>query len=112
MAGKSSWNYWNLFNLAIEGITSFTTTPLRLSTLLGFVIAFLSLGLMLFYFFKAVIFGDPIQGFPTLVVLILFLGGVQLLSIGILGEYLGRIFNESKSRPVYIAKEYNGEKIY
>ena len=112
VAGKSSWNYWNLFNLAIEGITSFTTTPLRLSTLLGFVIAFLSLGLMLFYFFKAVIFGDPIQGFPTLVVLILFLGGVQLLSIGILGEYLGRIFNESKSRPVYIAKEYNGVKIY
>lgn len=72
VAGKSNWNYWNLFNLAIEGITSFTTTPLRISTLLGFVIAFLSLGLMFFYFFKAIIWGDPIQGFPTLVVLILF----------------------------------------
>lgn len=65
---------------------------------------------MLFHFIKALIWGDPIQGFPTLVVLILFLGGIQLLSIGILGEYLGRVFNESKHRPVYIVREYNGEK--
>lgn len=112
VVGKSNWNYWSLFNLAIEGITSFTTTPLRLSTISGIIIAFLSLILMLFYFFKAVIWGDPIQGFPTLVVLILFLGGIQLLSIGILGEYLGRVFNESKHRPVYIVREYNNEKIY
>lgn len=111
VAGKSTWNYWSLFNLAIEGITSFTTTPLRFSSILGFIIAILSFGLMLFHFVKALIWGDPIQGFPTLVVLILFLGGIQLLSIGILGEYLGRIFNESKHRPVYIAREYNGEKI-
>lgn len=110
VVGKSNWNYWSLFNLAIEGITSFTTTPLRLSTISGILIAFLSLALMLFYFFKAVIWGDPIQGFPTLVVLILFLGGIQLLSIGILGEYLGRVFNESKHRPVYIVREYNGKK--
>lgn len=112
IAGKSNWNFKSLFNLAIEGITSFTTTPLRFSTILGFIIAFLSLGLMLFYFIKALIWGDPIQGFPTLVVIILFLGGIQLLSIGILGEYLGRVFNESKNRPVYIAREYNGKKIY
>lgn len=110
VVGKSNWNYWSLFNLAIEGITSFTTTPLRLSTISGIIIAFLSLALMLFYFFKAVVWGDPIQGFPTLVVLILFLGGIQLLSIGILGEYLGRVFNESKHRPVYIVREYNGKK--
>lgn len=110
VAGKSNWNYWSLFNLAIEGITSFTTTPLRLSTIFGTIIAFLSLALMLFYFFKAVIWGDPIQGFPTLVVLILFLGGIQLLSIGIVGEYLGRVFNESKHRPVYIVREYNDKK--
>lgn len=112
VAGKSNWNYWSLFNLAIEGITSFTTTPLRLSSIFGTIIAFLSLALMLFYFFKAAIWGDPIQGFPTLVVLILFLGGIQLLSIGIVGEYLGRVFNESKHRPVYIVREYNNEKIY
>lgn len=110
VAGKSNWNFGSLFNLAIEGITSFTTTPLRFSAVLGFIIAFLSLGLMLFYFLKALIWGDPIQGFPTLVVIILFLGGIQLLSIGILGEYLGRIFNESKHRPIYIAREYNGKK--
>lgn len=111
VAGKSNWNFGSLFNLAIEGITSFTTTPLRFSAVLGFIIAFLSLGLMLFYFLKALIWGDPIQGFPTLVVIILFLGGIQLLSIGILGEYLGRIFNESKHRPIYIAREYNGKKV-
>lgn len=112
IAGKSTWNYWSLFNLAIEGITSFTTTPLRFSSILGFIIAILSFGLMLFHFIKALIWGDPIQGFPTLVVLILFLGGIQLLSIGIVGEYLGRVFNESKHRPVYIVREYNNEKIY
>ena len=111
VAGKSNWNFGSLFNLAIEGITSFTTTPSRFSAVLGFIIAFLSLGLMLFYFLKALIWGDPIQGFPTLVVIILFLGGIQLLSIGILGEYLGRIFNESKHRPIYIAREYNGKKV-
>lgn len=110
VAGKSTWNYWSLFNLAIEGITSFTTTPLRFSSILGFIIAIFSFVLMLFHFIKALIWGDPIQGFPTLVVLILFLGGIQLLSIGILGEYLGRVFNESKHRPVYIVREYNGEK--
>ena len=65
---------------------------------------------MLFHLVKALIWGDPIQGFPTLVVLILFLGGIQLLSIGIVGEYLGRVFNESKHRPVYIVREYNGKK--
>lgn len=110
VAGKSTWNYWSLFNLAIEGITSFTTTPLRFSSILGFIIAILSFGLMLFHLIKALIWGDPIQGFPTLVVLILFLGGIQLLSIGIVGEYLGRVFNESKHRPVYIVREYNGKK--
>lgn len=110
VAGKSTWNYWSLFNLAMEGITSFTTTPLRFSSILGFIIAILSFGLMLFHLVKALIWGDPIQGFPTLVVLILFLGGIQLLSIGIVGEYLGRVFNESKHRPVYIVREYNGKK--
>lgn len=112
IAGKSSWNFIGLFNLAIEGITSFTTAPLRLSSIFGFIIAILSFILMLFHLIKALIWGDPIQGFPTLVVIILFLGGIQLLFIGILGEYLGRVFNESKNRPVYIAREYNGKKIY
>lgn len=110
IAGKSSWNFSGLFDLAVEGITSFTTAPLRISSILGLVIAILSFVLMLFHLIKALIWGDPIQGFPTLVVIILFLGGIQLLSIGILGEYLGRVFNESKNRPVYIVREYNGKK--
>ena len=110
IAGKSSWNFLGLFDLAIEGITSFTTAPLRLSSILGVIIAILSFILMIFHLIKALIWGDPIQGFPTLVVIILFLGGIQLLSIGILGEYLGRVFNESKNRPVYIVREHNGKR--
>lgn len=111
VAGKSNWNFFSLFNLAIEGITSFTTSPLRFASILGSVIAFFAFILMLYYLIKTIIWGDDIQGFPTLITVILFLGGVQLLSIGILGEYLGRIFNETKNRPVYIAREYNGKKI-
>lgn len=107
VAGKSNWNFWSLFNLAIEGITSFTTAPLRFSTILGFVIAMFAFVLLLFYMLKTLVFGDPIQGFTTLVCVILFLGGVQLLAIGILGEYIGRIFNESKRRPTYLVSEYN-----
>lgn len=109
-AGQSNWNFISLFNLAIEGITSFTTTPLRFSTVLGFIISFLAFILMIFYLVKTIVWGDKIQGFPTLITVILFLGGIQLFSIGILGEYLGRIFHETKKRPVYIAKEYNGNK--
>lgn len=109
-AGQSNWNFISLFNLAIEGITSFTTTPLRISTVLGFIISFLAFMLMIFYLVKTIVWGDKIQGFPTLITVILFLGGIQLFSIGILGEYLGRIFHETKKRPVYIAKEYNGKK--
>lgn len=110
-AGQSNWNFFSLFNLAIEGITSFTTTPLRFASIFGFIIAFFAFILMIYYLVKTIIWGDDIQGFPTLITVILFLGGVQLLSIGILGEYLGRIFNETKGRPVYIAREYNGERL-
>lgn len=110
-AGNSNWNFFSLFNLAIEGITSFTTTPLRFASIFGFIIAFFAFLLMIYYLIKTIIWGDDIQGFPTLITVILFLGGVQLLSIGILGEYLGRIFNETKNRPVYIVKEYNEKKM-
>lgn len=106
--GSSNWNFWSLFNLAIEGITSFTTSPLRYATMFGFLIAIGAFVLMVYYLVKTILYGDPIQGFPTLIVIILFLGGIQLMAIGVLGEYLGRIFNESKHRPVYIVKEYKG----
>lgn len=111
IAGKSNWNFFSLFDLAIEGITSFTTTPLRLSTIMGIVVSFLTFIYMLYFFVKTLLFGEPIQGFPTLIIVILFLGGVQLISIGIIGEYLGRIFNETKKRPTYLCREFNGERV-
>ena len=109
LVGKSSWNLWSLFNLGIDGITSFTTAPLRISTILGFFVSFFAFLYMCFIVAKTLIWGEPVQGFPTLMVAILFLGGVQLISIGIIGEYIGRIFNETKNRPVYIVREYEGE---
>lgn len=111
VAGSSSWSFWSLLNLAIEGITSFTTAPLRLATVFGFFVAFFAFCLMLYYGVKTIVFGDEARGFTTLIVIILFMGGIQLLTIGILGEYVGRIFNETKKRPVYLADTYNGAKI-
>ena len=108
-AGTSSFNLWKLTNLAIEGITSFTTAPLRFSTIVGTLISFVALIYMCYILTKTLLWGDPVQGFPTLMVVILFLGGIQLLSLGIIGEYLGRIFYETKNRPVYVVKEYQGE---
>jgi glycosyltransferase involved in cell wall biosynthesis len=111
VAGKSAWNFKTLFALAIEGITSFTTSPLRMSSIFGFIISITAFLYMLYILIKTMIYGDPVQGFPTLIIVILFLGGVQLLSIGILGEYIARIFNETKKRPTYIAREHNGTKL-
>jgi glycosyltransferase involved in cell wall biosynthesis len=111
VAGKSAWNFWSLFSLAIEGITSFTTSPLRISSIFGFIVSILAFVYMAFFLVKTLIFGDPVQGFPTLITVILFLGGVQLIAIGILGEYIARIFNETKNRPTYLIREHNGKKI-
>lgn len=110
-AGQSNWNFWSLFNLAIEGITSFTTTPLRFATITGFVIALFTFIYALYFLTKTLLIGDPVPGFTTLIVVVLFLGGIQLIAIGVLGEYIGRIFNESKNRPTYLANEYNEESI-
>lgn len=106
VAGTSSWKMSGLFKLAIEGITSYTTAPLRISTLFGFITSIVAFIYMLFVLVRTIIWGDPVQGFPTLLSIILFLGGIQLLSIGIIGEYVGRIFNETKNRPVYVIREY------
>ena len=110
VAGQSAWSYSALFRLAIEGIMSYTVAPLRLSTLLGVVISIAAFVYMIVVFVKTMIYGDPVQGFPTLLIVILFLGGIQLLSLGIIGEYLGRVFIESKNRPPYFARTYNGER--
>ena len=101
-AGTSKWNYWKLWNFALEGITSFTITPLKLATYLGMCTSVLSFSYGLFVIYKTLMYGDPVQGYPSLMVVILFLGGVQLMSLGIIGEYLGRVFNETKQRPLYL----------
>ena len=111
VAGESKWNFFSLLNLAVEGLTSFTTAPLRIAGYIGGGVAFLSFLYALYYVVKTLIYGDPVAGFPTLIIVILFMGGLQLLALGILGEYVGRIFNEVKRRPVYFAKEYNGKKV-
>jgi len=111
IAGVSSWNYKQLFSLAIDGITSFTNAPLRISTVVGFLVSLGAFIYMFYVFFKALFFGEAVQGYPTIVILILFLGGIQLLSIGIIGEYLGRIYNETKNRPNYIVREFNDNKV-
>lgn len=110
VAGQSNWNFLSLFNLAIEGITSFTTTPLRIASILGSMISIWAICYMIWIFSKTLIWGDPVAGYPTMMIVILFLGGSQLLGIGIIGEYLARIFKETKNRPTYIAREYNGKK--
>lgn len=108
---KSSFNFIKLFNLAIEGITSFTIAPLRFASIIGFLVSFCSFCYLIWVFVKTIIWGDPIQGFPTLMCVILMLGGIQLLALGIIGEYIGRIFNETKNRPVYIVESFNGKKL-
>ncbi len=105
MEGISSFNFHKLFNLAIEGITSYTTTPLRISTIAGIIISLTAFFYMSYVLVKTILYGEPVQGFPTLIIIILFLGGIQLLSLGIIGEYLGRVFYETKHRPVYVIEE-------
>ncbi len=109
--GSSKWNWRSLFGLAIDGITSYTTAPLRLATLMGIIVSVIAFIYMLWVFIKALIYGDPQAGFPTLMTVMLFLGGVQLLTLGILGEYVGRIFVEVKNRPPYFVREVDGKKI-
>lgn len=107
IAGSSSYSFKRLFNLAIDGITSYSVAPLRLSSVLGLIISIIAFLYLLFVLFKTLFWGEVVKGYPTLVIIILFLGGVQLLSLGIIGEYLGRVFSESKHRPVYFINEYS-----
>jgi len=102
VAGTTTWSYWKLWNFALEGITSFTVAPLKVATYLGLSVAALALLFAAFVSWKALVFGDPVRGYPSLMAVVLFLGGVQLISVGLLGEYVGRIFNEVKRRPLYL----------
>jgi glycosyltransferase involved in cell wall biosynthesis len=104
-AGESKWNYFKLADLAIEGIVSFSTAPLRLATVLGSVVALATFIYLVFIVIRTILNGTDLAGYPSTMAVILFLGGAQLLSIGIIGEYIGRIFNETKNRPLYLIEE-------
>ena len=105
--GKSHWSMVQLTSLAIEGITGFSTAPLRLATVMGFLTGIGAFIYLIYVFIKAIIYGDPVAGYPTLICVMLFLGSVQLICLGIIGEYLGRVFNESKHRPNYLVEDYH-----
>ena len=111
VAGQSSMSYRVLIRLAMEGLTAYTTSPLQWATGIGLIVSLISFLYAIWVVVKTIVWGDPVAGFPTLLIAILFLGGVQLLSLGIIGEYLGRVFNETKNRPVYFVRTYNDEKI-
>lgn len=108
--GKAKQSYPKLFNLALDGITSFSTTPLRISTLIGTIVSLAAFIYLIWIVLKALIFGIDTAGYPSLMAVILFLGGIQLLALGVIGEYVGRIFIESKNRPLYFIKESKLEK--
>ena len=110
VAGSTKWNYKKLIDLAIDGITSFTTSPLRISTYIS-IPTFITLFVYFIYVIvKSIVTHTAIQAFQAIILLVLFFSGIQILLFGIIGEYLGRIFNESKNRPLYLVNEYNGEK--
>lgn len=111
LEGKSSFNFRGLLNLAIEGITCFTTAPLRLSAIMGFIASFIALIYIIIVLIKTIFWGEPVQGYPTIICTILFFSGIQLIALGITGEYIGRIFNETKRRPPYIVESFNETKL-
>ena len=110
IAGKTKWNYKKLIDLAIDGITSFTTSPLRIATYLSIPTFFALIIYFIYVIVKCITQSVAIQAFQAIILLVLFFSGVQIILIGIIGEYLGRIFNESKNRPLYLVNEYNGER--
>ena len=109
-AGETKWNYLKLVELAIDGITSFTTAPLRVATYAGLAVSAFAFLYLIVIVVRTLFFGTDLAGYPSMMAVILFLGGVQLLSLGIIGEYVGRIFNETKQRPLYLIEEYHNGK--
>ena len=106
-AGDTKWSYWRLWNFAIEGITSFSDVPLKMATYLGVLTSGITFLYGTFFLIRTLLFGNEVPGYPSLVLIILFLGGIQLICLGIIGEYLARTYNESKSRALYFVKGYH-----
>ena len=104
--GRTKWNYWRLWNFALEGLTSFSTAPLKVATYVGLLISLVAFVFGAVIIVKTLMYGDPVRGYPSLMVVVLFLGGTQLISVGLLGEYLARIFDEVKHRPLYLVKHH------
>lgn len=105
-AGRTTWDYWRLWNFALDGITSFTTTPLKWASYLGLLTALGSFAYGIVIILQKLLYGNPVKGYPSLMAVMLFLGGVQLVFLGIIGEYLGRMFDETKGRPLYFLSSY------
>lgn len=110
-AGKTKWNYWRLWNFAVEGITSFSQVPLQLAAYLGFFVSLLAFLYAIWLVISTLVYGNSVKGYPSMMVTLLFLGGVQLMALGVIGEYLGRIYEESKQRPVYLVRQTWGKGI-
>lgn len=108
-AGDSKWNYWRLWNLALEGITSFSTAPLKLASYVGLIVALSAFFYALWVLVKTLLYGDPVPGYPSLMVVVMFLGGTQLMALGIIGEYLARVFVEVKQRPLYLVADVHSQ---
>ena len=104
--GETKWNYIGLWNFAIEGITSFSTIPLKVATYVGMLTALGAFLYGMFIVLETILYGNPVAGYPSLLVVVLFLGGIQLMALGVIGEYLGRMFDETKGRPLYLIKDY------
>lgn len=105
IAGETKWSFWKLFKYALEGITAFSTTPLILSSILGLIFCLIAFLAIVFIIVRTLIFGDPTSGWPSLVCIIVFVSGIQLFSIGVIGQYLSKTYLEVKNRPIYIVKE-------
>ena len=103
-SGKTKWNYWKLWNFALEGITSFSQVPLQLSSYIGFLVSLGAFFYGIFLLIRTLFFGNDVKGYPSLIIIMLFLGGVQLMVLGVIGEYLGRTYEETKQRPLYLVR--------
>ena len=110
VAGETKWSFWKLFIYAIDGIVAFSTTPLAIASVLGMLMLFVAFFFIIFIVVRTLMFGDPVSGWPSLVCIITLIGGIQIFCVGILGQYLSKVYLETKNRPIYIVKESNIQK--
>lgn len=109
VAGETKWSFWKLFKYSLEGITAFSVAPLQIASIFGLLFSFVAFVMVIVVFVKTLVFGDPVSGWPSLACIVMMIGGIQLLCIGILGNYLSKAYLETKKRPIYIERESNTE---